>query len=82
MSNWAICENEPKTNPNFETTKNNANLFTAKDYEKNRVLGPGKTNPIRTQNKAKQSQKHLFLWLLFGVRFVKSGQYGIYVVNP
>ena len=51
MSNWAICENEPKTNPNFETTKTNANLFAKKDYEKNRDFG------LR-QNKAKQTQFH------------------------
>jgi hypothetical protein len=38
-----------KTKPNFETTKTNANLFTAKDYEKSAISASGKTNPIQTQ---------------------------------
>jgi hypothetical protein len=40
-----------KTKPNFETTKTNANLFTAKDYEKTAPSGPEKTNPKQTQTK-------------------------------
>jgi hypothetical protein len=40
---------QTQTKPNFETTKTNANLFTAKDYEKYRDFG------LR-QNKAKQTQ--------------------------
>jgi hypothetical protein len=34
-----------KTNPNFETTKTNANLFAKMDYEGYAILGSAKTNP-------------------------------------
>ena len=38
-----------KTNPNSETTKNNANSFTTKDYEKNRDFGLRQNKPKQTQ---------------------------------
>ena len=36
MSNWAICENKPNTNPikaNFRKAKMNVDLYVIKDYE-------------------------------------------------
>jgi len=41
---------------NFHKTEMSANLFTTKDYEKNADFRHGKTKPIQTQFKAKQSQ--------------------------
>ncbi len=67
-------KNEPKTNPN---EPNQSQLKPIKCQNK-----PNQSQFLSAISVAGQSQKHLFLWLLLGVRFVKSGQYGIYVVNP
>jgi len=40
-----------KTKPNFETTKTNANLFTAKDYEKNLAFSFRQNKPKQSQSK-------------------------------